>query len=155
MSFNSLKMRHMCSWQITLFIMMTGGPAMFTLEALSNKIADYRHGLLPIGEFEEWFEDHATADAYDDPELHEVCVAIRAAFAEFQFDGIGADEMKEELANAVRPFVLLEHRFVVVRPPRGMSLDQGDLVGTRATFVVGTNSQLENSDWEAPMLAAS
>ena len=128
---------------------------MFTLEALSNKIADYRHGLLPIGKFEEWFEDHATADAYDDPELHEVCVAIRAALAEFQFDGIGTDEMKQELASAVRPFAFRQPRLVVVRAPRWMSIDQGELVGTKATVVLGTNSQLENYDWEAPMIAAS
>lgn len=79
---------------------------MFTLEEISDKIVDYRHGLLSLGEFEEWFEDHATADAYDDPQLNLVCIAIDAALSAFHFDNIGADATKRELEHAIPQFPL-------------------------------------------------
>jgi len=117
---------------------------MFTLEELSSKIDGYRSGLLTIGEFGEWFEDRATADAYDNPELHETCVAIGAALVEFQFDGIGVEEMKRELAKAVRPFVVRSSGVEVVR----YDVVQGNAAPLRLpAFAAGAFALVMVSTW--------
>jgi hypothetical protein len=77
---------------------------MFSLSELSNRIAAYKDGRLPFSEFENWFEDNS-AGAYDVPELKAACIAVDAALAEYHFDDVCEDRLKEQLGNSVRPFV--------------------------------------------------
>ena len=42
-----------------------------------------------------------------------MCVAIDTAFSEYLFDNVGEDALKEELANAIRPFAVASKDVVV------------------------------------------
>lgn len=77
---------------------------MFTIDELSKKIADYRDGQISFRIFQDWFEDNS-AGAYAVGNLRNAYAGIEAALAEYYYDGIGEDGLKQVLANAVRPFV--------------------------------------------------
>ena len=42
---------------------------MFSLNELAEQIESYRRGRVPLAEFQQWFEEAATGEAYDDPNL--------------------------------------------------------------------------------------
>ena len=130
---------------------------MLSLDELSKQIEACCSGRIDLESFEEWFQQRSWG-SYDRPgdPLSDAIFLVRAALTSYDPEEIDEVALRVELANAIPPFVLLEHRFVIVRAPRGMTLDQGDSVGTTAPVVLGTNSPVAHSDlWEAPMLAAS
>jgi hypothetical protein len=91
---------------------------MFSLSELSNHIAAYKDERIPFSVFENWFEDNS-AGAYDVPELKAACIAVDAALAEYHFDDVPEDRLKERLAGAVRrPFVSHAEEIVFVFPSR-------------------------------------
>jgi hypothetical protein len=97
--------------------MFGGTPTMFTLEELSQRIAACNSGSSTISEFADWFEDNCNG-AYEIDTLRDATVAIDAALSEYRYDGIGETVLKEELATAVRPFVLSESRVVAIGAPK-------------------------------------
>src|SRR5581483_2677675 len=126
---------------------------MLSLDELSKQIQAYRSGLIDLDSFEDWFQKLSWG-SYDRPgnPLSDAIFLVRAALTDS--DDVDEDGLRVELASAIRSFVPLEHHFVIVRAPRGTTLDVGGLVGTTATVVLGTNSPVLHSDlWEAPILA--
>ncbi len=78
---------------------------MFSLKELQRRFDAYKDDRISRVEFRDWFEANSY-DAYEDVVLRPVCVAIDTAFSEYLFDDIGEDALKQELANAIRPFAL-------------------------------------------------
>jgi hypothetical protein len=85
--------------------MMTGGTGMLTVEELAQHISAYKQGYVSFEEFENWFEDNSSG-SYASSELRDPCAAVSAAISEYYFDQIGEDALREELANAIAPFLL-------------------------------------------------
>lgn len=77
---------------------------MFTIEELQRQIDAYRNDRASRQEFFDWFESRCF-DAYEDDNLHGICVAIDRAFSDFLCDGADEKILKEELAKTSRPFV--------------------------------------------------
>jgi hypothetical protein len=90
---------------------------MFTAEELADHVAAYCSERISLKQFEDWFEANS-AGAYDVPDLLEKCAAIDAAFSQYYFDHIGESALREELANAIRPFA----EIVVTLSERARSL---------------------------------
>jgi hypothetical protein len=82
--------------------MMLGTEAMFTLEELHQHVEAYRAASISRQEFHDWFEGKSF-DAYENAQLHDVCVAVDTALSEYFYDGIGEDALKQELAAISRP----------------------------------------------------
>jgi hypothetical protein len=82
-----------------------GGPAMLTLNELSQHVVAYRDGQTSFAEFENWFEDNS-AGAYEASDLRDACIAVDAALAQFHFDHVEERVLKSALETAVRPFAL-------------------------------------------------
>ena len=119
---------------------------MFTIEELSQKIADYRNGLISFEHLENWFEC-SSHGAYADADVKQAYAAVDAAFSQYHFDRTGEEVLKEELANAILPF---EYQLVFVfsKEPEAHALMRPALVGTR-TIVIDDYSQ----PWRKPASA--
>ena len=76
---------------------------MLSLNHIVQQIEEYSRGAISIQEFEDWFEGNCSA-AYYDPSLKRICVALDAAFSQYHFDHTGEAALKEQLANAIRPY---------------------------------------------------
>jgi len=122
---------------------------MFKPEELSRQIAAYRDGAIQLSDFEEWFEDNANAEAYDDPNLHPLCVSVDAALSEFHFDNIGEAVVKSRLAAAIGDFdTVAEVRPELLwrwMPPKHMSVrfhmeTRPSKIPVQSEWVVSTGS---------------
>jgi hypothetical protein len=76
---------------------------MITVDELLQKAHEYQRKRMSLEQFEDWFES-ASTDAYDVPELRELCVAVDGALAGYHYDYIGETSFRQELAAALRPF---------------------------------------------------
>ena len=78
---------------------------MLSREELQENVSAYRDARMSLEEFENWFED-ASSDVYGIPELRDLCAPVDAALAEYHFDRIGEDKLRDELGLAIFPFAL-------------------------------------------------
>ena len=77
---------------------------MVTVNELLNRIDDYENQRISFREFEDWYEDNFY-DVHEVPFLKDVAAAVEGAFAQYHYDLVGEDVFRQELANAVGPFV--------------------------------------------------
>lgn len=77
---------------------------MLTREELEQKIAAYRRDQISFSEFDNWFEANSLG-AYADPSVSDLCASVDMALARYYFDHVAEDVVKDELANAIFPFV--------------------------------------------------
>jgi hypothetical protein len=76
---------------------------MFSLDELLQQVEAYQYKRLSLKDLERWFEDNFDdVDASEDS--RKLRLAIDAALAEYHFDHVGENIVREELAEAIRPF---------------------------------------------------
>src|SRR4030095_5340270 len=59
---------------------------------------------MSLDQFEDWFESAARSASEDGDLVREVSLSIEFALSSLRFDGVSEDELRLELANAIRPF---------------------------------------------------
>ena len=78
---------------------------MFSLDALSKKVAAYRSRQIVLDEFEEWFRGSSWGwyDKAGEP-LSDVIAAVEIAISSYESGELTEDELRKELAAAIAPF---------------------------------------------------
>jgi hypothetical protein len=78
---------------------------MLKIPEVSQQIAVYRDAQISLDEFEDWFRSNSRGVYQaDDSDDSRVTVAVESALSKFHFQGITEDLLREELADAIRPF---------------------------------------------------
>jgi hypothetical protein len=78
--------------------------AMLSLAELSRAVDGYQNGDVRLGAFEDWFRDNSRGMFAESDEVIEACNAIESAFSRYYFEGIGEQDLRRDLAAAIRPF---------------------------------------------------
>jgi hypothetical protein len=81
---------------------------MLTTNQLADQIEQYRRGSLSLLAFEDWFSDQSW-NIHQSNRQHDIdaVFAIEDILSRRHSDGLDEETLKQELANAVRPFVSL------------------------------------------------
>jgi hypothetical protein len=82
---------------------------MISESQISKQIAELANSQNSVDDFEEWFRIHSrNVHSWGDRLLLEVVFSIEAVLSEYHFADLDEDLVKQELANAIRPFERLK-----------------------------------------------
>jgi hypothetical protein len=118
---------------------------------LLNAVECLQGGALSLDDFEEWFRNHSRGMFGESPEILRACLTIDSAFAELSYGALTPEGFREELAEAVRPFVVDSSLPYVFKSTTG-EFDV-ETNGMRP-LAVGNRSDLHWEFRERPLLAA-
>jgi hypothetical protein len=116
---------------------------------VSKAIDAYRDGEWTLDQFADWLRVAARRKFSETPEVLAALLEIDSMFSRIDFDGLSEASFREELANAVRPFVRSKFQYFVVRPQE-LTLEFVSRERKRTTggpVHLGTNSQLDSRDF--------
>jgi predicted metalloprotease with PDZ domain len=94
---------------------------MLSLIDLSEQVAACRDGRLSLDDFEDWFRTHSKG-SYAHSEVTAAAAAIEAAFSKQLFQEMNDEDLREELALALRPGALSAQKTAPQKIPTGFSL---------------------------------
>src|SRR2546423_15453068 len=86
-------------------------------EDISQAVDAYRSHQSSLDQFAEWLECVSRHKFAEAPQILEMIQAIDAAYSEYYYSQIGEDALRQELANAIRPFA--EARLLEQPAPSG------------------------------------
>jgi hypothetical protein len=99
-------------------ILLGLGALMLDLAQISQAVENYKNGQWSLDDFADWFVPVSRRKFSESPEVLKALLQIDSLVSQLYFDGLSESVFREELANAVRPFVLRKLPLIVVYDER-------------------------------------